>query len=152
MVLMLIIIVLPFIIIPSITSRKAKQRRLGLIQLSELFADELQDGTWYPVRYASFERFNKIWKFFPWEDYGILNIKEDAITYYSIHNGKFVFPPGHISITWTGTKYWPNGILSWFLIKHEQTDHYFTSETGMYATKSRAMTKEVFDKIKEIFP
>lgn len=149
-VMIFIIAFTPVIIILTLARKKAKQRKTDLLELSQLYGDEFQEGTWYSVRYASKARFEKIWKLFPWEDYGILSIKKDAITFYSKSNHKVVFPPGQLFLKWIGVKYWPNGIISWFLIRHEQTDHYFTSDTGRWATESGATTKEVFESIEKV--
>ncbi|MBN2531519.1 MAG: hypothetical protein JXB88_01440 [Spirochaetales bacterium] len=146
----ILISILPVIFILVIASEKAKHREVTISRLSGLYEDELCGGVWYSVRYASKARFVKIWKIFPWEDCGILGIKKDAITFYSNNNQKIVFPAGQLFVEWIGTKYWPNGVIAWFLIRYGYKDHYFTSDTGKWASGSDTTTKEIFEKIKEI--
>ncbi|MFP4364171.1 MAG: hypothetical protein ACLFR1_09915 [Spirochaetia bacterium] len=105
---------------------------------------------YYPIRYASKERFNKLLKLYPWEESGVLFIKNDntvVFSYYK-HNTikQIVLPVSKDNLEWEGNV-GKNGLAHWFSIKHEGFRHYFSADTGTFIFSSREKTKEIFETI-----
>ncbi|MBN2442445.1 MAG: hypothetical protein JXJ04_13910 [Spirochaetales bacterium] len=137
----------PAAIIIFISYKKAGIRKADVKELSAHYENELEGCLHFPIRYASTARFNKIWKLFTWEDSGILVIREKDITFLRTHGNNLVFPFANVQIEWIGTKYWPNGVVAWFVLRENAVNHYFTSDTGTWATQSIISTQQIYDVI-----
>jgi len=151
LVLCVVVIILfsPVIIILTAARKLAKQRMVDSMKIAETYGHIIGQGKSFPIRYASEPRFVKIAKIFPWEEHGLLIVQDDRLIFHPLNNSPMEFPYTRITVTWIGTKYWPNGIIAWFAICYGNTKHYFTSDTGMWTTESYDTTKAIYDCIYE---
>jgi len=152
----LIISFTPFFIFIINAGKKALDRRKHIRFLINSHVHESDNEIWFPVRYASDDWFHKIWKLFPWEDYGILLIRHNgldndqskALVFYSKEGKTTTFIPDKMILTWIGAQYWPNGIYTWFRINYNHHYYYFTSETGIWAARSDETTEKIYEAIR----
>jgi len=113
-------------------------------------ANLISNNRWFPVRYASQQRFDSFWKFFPWEGAGIVVIAPGSVLFLGeTMSGTPVtlqFAPGNSRINWLGKCPWPNGMVSWLRFDTASEKHYFSSETGVTIFGSHGGTKAIFDE------
>ena len=132
---------------------KATQRAKMREAILQKQASSFGNATWFPVRYSSHKYFQSIWKFFAWENSGVMFLDEGSI---------FFIPESQITpslnfdlnssktfVNWLGMKLWPNGFVYWFSIKSNGETHYFTSETGTFIFTSQKTTKDIYNKLQE---
>lgn len=131
--------------------RKARKGRKAQDDLLQRYADRLVRGAWYRVRYASRRRFTTMWKSVPWEADGILHIVDQEVTFYGYdHAGalrEIAFPLDATTARWYGVRYWPNGLLHWFVLHAAGQEHYFTADTGSTVFNSRALTRDIWQRL-----
>jgi len=110
---------------------------------------------WFPVRYASEQRFKSLFKIFPWEGPGILVIVPGSALFLSQTNSgsplMLQFAPGNSTLNWLGKAPWPNGAVSWFYFTTTIEKHYFSSETGVLIFGSHKSTKAMYDEVNNSF-
>src|SRR5262245_31613859 len=111
-------------------------------------ADIIGNKRWFPVRYASQERFDLWFKILPWEGAGVFVVVPGSVLYLGEMIGgapiTLQFAPGNSRINWLGKCPWPNGAVSWFRFDTADQKHYFSSETGIMIFGSHGSTKEIY--------
>lgn len=102
-----------------------------------------------PVRYASEQRFNSLFKIFPWDTAGVIFNSPGTASFLGARmSGEPVcisFRPEEA--TWVGKAPWPNGAVSWFRVDTAGAKHYFSSETGFFIIGSSKSTKAILAQI-----
>ncbi len=81
------------------------------------------------------------------KEIGIIIIKDDMVEFkgYKPKNTPIYlcFPMGELEAAWLGQMRL-KGFWHWFVIKHNNQNHYFTSDTGRYFSTNEAETREIF--------
>jgi hypothetical protein len=102
-----------------------------------------------PVRYASEQRFNSLFKIFPWDTAGVIFNSPGTASFLGERmSGEQVcisFRPEEA--TWVGKAPWPNGAVSWFRVDTDGAKHYFSSETGFFIIGSSKSTKGILAQV-----
>lgn len=110
---------------------------------------------WFPVRYASENRFNAFFKIFPWESAGILVMAPGSVLFFGqTPAGQPIalqFAPGNSTVVWLGKAPWPNGAVSWFYFTTAAEKHYFSSETGILIFGSHKSTRAIYEESDRCF-
>lgn len=118
-------------------------------------ADLIGNKRWFPARYASQQRFDAFFKFFPWEGAGIMIVVPGSVLFLGeTLSGTPVtlqFAPGNSRMNWLGKCPWPNGAVSWIRFDTADQKHYFSSETGVMIFGSHATTKAIYDEANRNF-
>jgi hypothetical protein len=113
------------------------------------------NNRWFPVRYASEQRFKELFKIFPWEGAGIVVIAPGSVLFLGQTNAgspvMLQFAPGNSRLNWLGKAPWPNGAVSWFYFETPAGKHYFSSETGILVFGSHKSTKAIHDEAAQNF-
>ena len=150
-ILLIALVYLPLLLIIYYAKNQARERKRIQNELIQDNRDILNTGRWFPVKYASQKRFNKLLKFFPWEATGILFIDHSRIIFFSSHllwkNLQFEIPVHDAKIRLIGKKVWPNGFLSWIAVNLPTGTHYFTSETGTFIMGSKKATENLYNTL-----
>jgi hypothetical protein len=134
--------------------QKSKRNRIRETVLRE--QQQLVGGHhWFPVRYASENRFKAPFKIFPWEGAGIIVIAPGSVMFLGQTNSgtpvRLQFAPGNSRLSWLGKAPWPNGAVSWFYFETPAVKHYFSSETGVLVFGSHKSTKAIYDEAAQNF-
>ena len=118
-------------------------------------ADVIGNKRWFPVRYASQQKFDSLLKFFPWDGAGIVIVVPGSVLFLGEAFGgaplTLQFAPGNSRINWLGKCPWPNGMVSWFRFDTADQKHYFSSETGLLIFGSHQTTKAIYDEANRNF-
>jgi hypothetical protein len=105
----------------------------------------------YKLRYCSESRFNKWWKFFPWEGIGILSVSDQALVFEGLPNQGDAFrAEAKINqLELHGRRHWlKNGLLPWLFLKSEPNSYYLCVETGPLIFGADRKTRDLFSAIK----
>lgn len=117
--------------------------------------DLIGANPWFPVRYASQERFDSLFKILPWESAGIMVVAPGSVLFLGETSAgaprTFQLAPANSRLGWLGKCPWPNGAVSWFQFETAEGKRYFSSETGVMIFGSHASTKAIFDQINGYF-
>jgi hypothetical protein len=134
--------------------QKSKRNGIRQRQLSE-HQQVVGNYRWFPVRYASEQRFKGLLKIFPWEGAGIIVTVPGSVLFLGQTNAgspvMLQFAPGNSTINWLGKAPWPNGAVSWFYFSTAIEKHYFSSETGILVFGSHKSTKAIYDEAAQSF-
>lgn len=87
----------------------------------------------FHVRYCSGSRFQRFWKFFPWEGIGHLKLDERDLLFQAHPNRgePFTIQVPRENLQLHGRRNWfKNGLLPWLLLRAEPNDYYLCVETG----------------------
>jgi len=118
-------------------------------------ADIISNKRWFPARYASQERFDSFFKFFPWNGAGIVVVAPGSVLFLGeTMSGKPItlqFAPGNSRINWLVKCPWPNGMISWLRFDTASEKHYFSSETGLMVFGSHGSTKAIYEEANHYF-
>ena len=132
-------------------SRRKKLRERILASRTDLIGSK----RWFPVRYASQEKFDTFLKFFPWDGAGVMIVVPGSVLFLGeTMSGSpltLQFAPGNSRINWLGKCPWPNGMLSWLRFDTADQKHYFSSETGVMVFGSHQITKAIYDEANRNF-
>ena len=127
-------------------AKRKKIRQRILSSRPDLFGGK----SWFPVRYASQQRFDSFFKFFPWDGAGVVLVVPGSVLFlgetFSGAPITLQFAPGNSRINWLGKCPWPNGMVSWLRFDTADQKHYFSSETGVMIFGSHATTKAIYDE------
>lgn len=131
--------------------QKTQRERKTQVAFLRSHAEQLKDGAWFRVRYASRPRFESAWKLVAWEAAGILLVGENEVTFYrcaaSGKTEELVFAPDHTRAEWINSRFWPNGKLKWFRLDQNSQQHYFTSDTGTTVLNSDPTTRDIYMRV-----
>lgn len=133
-------------------NRKRKRIRERMLATR---SDLIGNKSWFPARYASQQRFDALFKFFPWDGAGVFVVAPGSALFVGeTLSGEPVtlqFAPGNARINWLGKCPWPNGMVSWIRFDTAAEKHYFTSETGVMIFGSHDTTKAIYDEANRNF-
>jgi len=106
----------------------------------------------FHMRYCSRNRFERWWKFFPWEGIGILKFEGQDLVFEGHPNHGELFrvevPMNRIELH--GRRNWiRNGLLPWLLLRSEPNDYYLCVETGPFIFGAGKKTRELLELIKQ---
>ncbi len=153
----MLIALTPALLILLYGSIKASKRKKLQKEIAATKARLLSEGQWFPVRYASKKRFEKIWKFCTWEATGILFVSPTQVIFFSKPHPRWSeedtqlqFNIEDIRVKWIGMNFWPNGTASWLAIEARGEEYYFTSETGTFVFGSKATTREIYEGLSKV--
>jgi hypothetical protein len=108
-----------------------------------------KDG--YNLRYCSTIRFQRWWKFFPWEGVGMLSFRGQDLIFEARSNKGNSFTvrtPVH-GLHFHGRRNWfRNGLLPWLLLKSDSGDYYLCVETGPFIFGAGRRTRDLLATIK----
>ena len=131
---------------------KRKRIRARILASS---ADLIGNKRWFPARYASQQRFDSWFKFFPWEGAGIMIVVPGSVLFLGETSSgapiTLQFAPGNSRLNWLGKCPWPNGAVSWIRFDTADEKHYFSSETGIMIFGSHASTRALYDEANRNF-
>lgn len=142
--LLIALFVIFFIYVKRHTGRRERIQN----KLRRDWTGKIDHHTAFAVRACTKDRFHKFWKIFPWSRTGLLFIGDTEVNLVLIdRQNKGIVrtirrDPG--GFQWVGQKFWPNGLLSWFMIRSADETYYITSETGLTIINSEKTTWEIF--------
>ena len=132
----------------------SKRKKIRTLILNNR-ADIISNKRWFPARYASQQRFDSFFKFFPWNGAGIVIVAPGSVLFLGeTMSGSPItlqFAPGNSRINWLGKCPWPNGMVSWLRFDTASEKHYFSSETGIMVFGSHGTTKAIYDEANHYF-
>ena len=149
------IIVLPILAIWIYIFYQNSKRKKIVQRILASRADLIGSKRWFPVRYASQQKFDTFLKFFPWDGAGVMIVVPGSVLFLGeTMSGSpltLQFAPGNSRINWLGKCPWPNGMLSWLRFDTADQKHYFSSETGVMIFGSHQTTKAIYDEANRNF-
>jgi len=103
-------------------------------------------GNDFAIRFASEERFKKVFKTYPWESTGTLSIQKDSVQYHSDKDGvpPLILKTENIKSEWIGSG-WPNGSTHWFVINDTKDNYYFSANIPL--DQNAHVTKTIHQRI-----
>lgn len=135
-----VIAVPPFFLI----SRKRKKKLADL-------AGELPEGAEvHSVRFCTEERYRKVFKFFPWEGVGVIEVGPGESTLHASPNKgePFRLRFGSDDIHALGRPDWAlNGFTDWLVLEAEGKKLYLGVETGLFIFGSRNRNGELLSRL-----
>jgi hypothetical protein len=105
----------------------------------------------YNLRYCTRSRFQRWWKFFPWEGVGMLSFRgQDLVFDARSNNGdSFTVRTSVHGLLFHGRRNWfRNGLLPWLLLKSDSGDYYLCVETGPFIFGAGKRTRDLLASIK----
>jgi hypothetical protein len=143
--------VIPLTIIIVYARSKYKERQQLYREIYNDKKEILLKNRWYPVKYATEERFAKIWKILPQEGSGIMCLLEDKILFWGKNLKKesveLEFPIAEIEIKWLGKEFFKNGAMNWIIVDYQGQKYYFTSETGTFIFGTKETTEKIYKEL-----
>ena len=133
----------------SYRNRNKVRNRIILKHLGLSSIERIPDN-YFPIRYSNEDRFNRLWKYFPWEGAGWITIKKRDLVFLTEHNQEVIekqLPLNRTSIEWIGPHSMRNGTFSWIKVEYDNKKYYITNETGLLAIGSKKGTKKIFEYI-----
>lgn len=94
---------------------------------------QLPSAHGFQLRYCSSSRFQRFWKFFPWEGIGHLEVDQQDLVFHAQPNKgpQFTLRVPIENLQLHGRRNWfKNSFLPWLLLKNEPNDYYLCVETG----------------------
>jgi hypothetical protein len=108
-------------------------------------------GSGYTLRYCSTSRFQRWWKFFPWEGIGVLRYDRQELVFEARSNKgeSFTVRAPFTKLFYHGRCNWfRNGLLPWLLMKTDAGDYYLCVETGPFIFGAGRRTCELLSALR----
>ena len=135
-----LIVAVPIIVVAVIASRKRGEKYRHLLP-----------GDGFNLRYCSTPRFQRWWKFFPWEGVGVLRYDRQELVFDASSNRGDIFTvrASFEKLLYYGRRNWfRNGLLPWLLLKTDTGDYYLCVETGPFIFGAGRRTRELLNSLK----
>ena len=144
-----------FAIILGITAtiHEYLKRKRTLKELQHSHSRYIEEGTAFPVRYASKRYWPGSWKYrLPWEGVGYLVIGSSWFMFIGkLMKGDHVevvrISTQEVAVQWVGQKIMKGSLITFFRIRLGNDIFYITSDGGISVIGSEESTREIFDEI-----
>ena len=140
---------------------QSRRRQAEQANLTARLTKEALDATRLPVKYASHERFRKLLKIFPWNEWGVFQLTADGGSFYRFGQAAgegertlqiIQFPAAETRIQPVKRDLFRNSTTSWVILEHRGVAHYFAAETGMTVFGSKRKAEEMRALMRQHFP